>query len=324
MIDSTESRVPTVSVRGASKRFAGVTALNDVSLDLWPGEVHALVGENGAGKSTLIKLITGVYQLDEGEVRYRGQVAHFRSASRRPAGRHPDDLPRGAPRTSAVRRPQRVPRPRAAPVRVDRPAPDEPRVGRDPRPVRHRGRRQASARRARPRRPADGGRGAGGVRATPSVVIMDEPTSSLEPREVDKLLNVVGLLKEQGVAIVYVSHKLDEIFRACDKVTVLRDGKLVSTGPVAELNRLQLISAHARPRRLRPRDRRAPSSAAAARSRPRSRCSRPRACSASSSSRTSRWSCARARSSAWPACSARAAARRPRPSSAPCRSTRAP
>ena len=83
------------------------------------------------------------------------------------------------------------------------------------------------------------------VRAVSSdagVVIMDEPTSSLEPREVDKLLDVVGLLKEQGVAIVYVSHKLDEVFRACDTITVLRDGRLVSTDPVSSINRRQLIS----------------------------------------------------------------------------------
>jgi ribose transport system ATP-binding protein len=71
---------------------------------------------------------------------------------------------------------------------------------------------------------------------------MDEPTSSLEPREVDRLLEVVALLKEQDVAIVYISHKLDEIFRACDTVTVLRDGRLVSTGPIGELNRRTLIA----------------------------------------------------------------------------------
>jgi ribose transport system ATP-binding protein len=71
---------------------------------------------------------------------------------------------------------------------------------------------------------------------------MDEPTSSLEPREVDRLLDVVALLKEQNVAIVYVTHKLDEVFRACDMVTVLRDGRLVSTGATAELTRRQLIA----------------------------------------------------------------------------------
>jgi ribose transport system ATP-binding protein len=238
---ATEKRVPTVSVRGISKRFAGVTALDDVSIDLWPGEVHALVGENGAGKSTLIKLITGVYQRDEGEVRYRGEVAHFRSAR--------DAQLAGiqtiyqevhlAPQLSVARNVF---------------------LGREPHrfgsiDLRRMNRESAEilARYgiiADVKRPL-GELGLGiqqmvavarAVSADAGVVIMDEPTSSLEPREVDRLLEVVGKLKNQGVAIVYVSHKLDEIFRACDKVTVLRDGKLVSTGPVAGLNRLQLIS----------------------------------------------------------------------------------
>ena len=232
---------PTVSVQRVSKRFAGVTALNDVSLDLWPGEVHALVGENGAGKSTLIKLITGVYQIDEGEVRYQGTVAHFRS-------------PRDAQLAGIQTIYQEV---HLAPqLSVAR----NIFLGREPH-------RFGSIDLRRMNRESDqilsrygivadvkrplGELGLGiqqmvavarAVSADAKVVIMDEPTSSLEPREVDKLLNVVGLLKEQGVAIVYVSHKLDEIFRACDKVTVLRDGRLVSTGAVADLNRLQLIS----------------------------------------------------------------------------------
>ncbi|BEP11918.1 sugar ABC transporter ATP-binding protein [Acidothermaceae bacterium B102] len=238
---TTANQQPTLSVLGASKRFAGVIALNDVSIDLWPGEVHALVGENGAGKSTLIKLITGVYQLDEGEVRYQGEVAHFRS-------------PRDAQLAGIQTIYQEV---HLAPqLSVAR----NVFLGREPHrwgsiDLRRMNRESAEilARYgivADVKRPL-GELGLGvqqmvavarAVSADAGVVIMDEPTSSLEPREVDKLLNVVGLLKEQGVAIVYVSHKLDEIFRACDKVTVLRDGKLVSTGPVAELNRLQLIS----------------------------------------------------------------------------------
>ena len=239
---TTTQQQPTVSVLGASKRFAGVVALDDVSIDLWPGEVHALVGENGAGKSTLIKLITGVYTLDEGEVRYRGEVAHFRS-------------PRDAQLAGIQTIYQEV---HLAPqLSVAR----NVFLGREPHrfgsiDLRRMNRESAEilARYgivADVRRPL-GELGLGvqqmvavarAVSADAGVVIMDEPTSSLEPREVDKLLAVVGLLKEQGVAIVYVSHKLDEIFRACDKVTVLRDGRLVSTGLVADLNRLQLISA---------------------------------------------------------------------------------
>jgi monosaccharide-transporting ATPase len=240
-VTAAQDKTPTVSVRGATKRFAGVTALNDVSIDLWPGEVHALVGENGAGKSTLIKLITGVYQLDEGEVCYQGKVAHFRS---------PRDAQLAgiqtiyqevhlAPQLSVARNVflGREPH-RFGSI-------DLRRMNRDSQEILSRYGIVADVRRPL----GELGLGvqqmvavARAVSADAGVVIMDEPTSSLEPREVDKLLAVVGLLREQGVAIVYVSHKLDEIFRACDTVTVLRDGRLVSTGPVAELNRLTLIS----------------------------------------------------------------------------------
>ena len=71
---------------------------------------------------------------------------------------------------------------------------------------------------------------------------MDEPTSSLEPREVERLMEVVGLLRRDGVAVVYVTHRLDEVFRICDRVTVLRDGRRVHTGQVAEITRLELVS----------------------------------------------------------------------------------
>src|SRR5256885_6366494 len=74
------------------------------------------------------------------------------------------------------------------------------------------------------------------------VVVMDEPTSSLEPREVDTLFRVVRELRDQGVAITYVSHRLDELYRICDRVTVLRDGRVVHTGPLAGLDRLRLVS----------------------------------------------------------------------------------
>jgi ribose transport system ATP-binding protein len=231
---------PVLAVTSASKRFAGVRALEDVSIELHAGSVHALVGENGAGKSTLIKLITGVYSLDSGQVRLRGEDVAFAS-------------PRSAQQAGIATIYQEV---HLAPqLSVAR----NFFLGREPtrfgalnlkkmnRESEEKLRRYGIA--ADVRRPL-GELGLGiqqmvaiarAIEADASVVIMDEPTSSLEPREVDRLLEVVALLKEQGVAVVYVSHKLDEIFRACDTVTVLRDGRLVSTGPVAELTRRQLI-----------------------------------------------------------------------------------
>jgi len=232
---------PTLSVRRATKRFGGSLALSDVDLDLWPGEAHALVGENGAGKSTLIKLITGVYQPDSGEVLHHGVVVHFPTP--RDAQLHGIQTiyqeVHLAPQLSIARNVF---------------------LGREPTRFGtldlKRMNREAAELLGRYGIAADVRRPLGGlslgvqqmiavVRAVStdaSVVIMDEPTSSLEPREVDKLLEVVGLLKEQRVAVVYVSHKLEEVFRACDKITVLRDGRLAWTGAVADTTRRQLIS----------------------------------------------------------------------------------
>jgi monosaccharide-transporting ATPase len=232
---------PVLAVTSASKRFAGVRALEDVSIELHEGSVHALVGENGAGKSTLIKLITGVYPLDSGQVRLRGEEVAFAS-------------PRSAQQAGIATIYQEV---HLAPqLSVAR----NFFLGREPTrfgalDLRRMNNESAEALRrygiaVDVRRPL-GELGLGiqqmvaiarAIEADAGVVIMDEPTSSLEPREVDRLLDVVALLKQQGVAVVYVSHKLDEIFRACDTVTVLRDGKLVSTGPTAELTRRQLIA----------------------------------------------------------------------------------
>jgi len=232
---------PVLAVTSASKRFAGVRALEDVSIELHAGSVHALVGENGAGKSTLIKLITGVYQLDSGTVRLRGEEVAFAS-------------PRSAQQAGIATIYQEV---HLAPqLSVAR----NFFLGREPTrfgslDLKRMNREATEALKrygiiADVKRPL-GELGLGiqqmvaiarAVESDASVVIMDEPTSSLEPREVDLLLGLVARLKENQVAIVYVSHKLDEVFRACDTITVLRDGRLVSTGPTADLTRRQLIA----------------------------------------------------------------------------------
>jgi galactofuranose transport system ATP-binding protein len=233
---------PVLAVTSASKRFAGVRALEDVSIDLHAGSVHALVGENGAGKSTLIKLITGVYSLDSGTVRLRGEEVSFAS-------------PRSAQQAGIATIYQEVHLAPQLSVARNFFLGHEPTRFGTALDLRRMNAESAEALQrygivADVKRPL-GELGLGiqqmvaiarAVESHASVVIMDEPTSSLEPREVDRLLDVVALLKEQGVAIVYVSHKLDEVFRACDMVTVLRDGRLVSTGPTAELTRRQLIA----------------------------------------------------------------------------------
>ncbi len=231
-----------LDIQEVSKRFAGVVALNAVSLAVRAGEVHALVGENGAGKSTLIKVLTGVYQPDHGRILYRGEPVVFeRPLDAQAAGistiYQEVNL---IPLLSVARNLflGREPTNRLGLIDFGRMHRDAIAVLRRyglivdvRRPLRELGlgiQQMVAIARA--------------VSADHRVVIMDEPTSSLEPREVERLLQTVDLLRRDGVAVVYVSHRLEEVFRACDQVTVLRDGKLIHTGPVAEISRLELVS----------------------------------------------------------------------------------
>jgi ribose transport system ATP-binding protein len=231
-----------LEAKGISKRFPGVLALDGVSLALRPGEVHALVGENGAGKSTLIKVFTGVYQPDGGELRYRDGPAAFAT---------PMDAQRAGistiyqevnlvPMMSVARNLLlgREPRGRFGVIDAAAMYGEAGRVlsgyGVDTdvrRPLRTLGigaQQMVALARA--------------VSVDARVVIMDEPTSSLEPREVETLFGVIRRLRDGGIAVMYVSHRLDELYQVCDQVTVLRDGRVAHTGPLAELERLKLIS----------------------------------------------------------------------------------
>ncbi|MBW8487524.1 sugar ABC transporter ATP-binding protein [Actinomadura parmotrematis] len=233
---------PLIQATGIVKRFPGVLALDGVSFELRAGQAHALVGENGAGKSTLLKVLTGVYRPDAGELRVAGAPAAFGSpvdaqragvqAIHQEIGLVPlmsvarNLLLGREPRTrlglidvrALHRRAEELLRPYGVEVDVRR-------------PLRSFGvgtQQMVALARA--------------VSVDARVVVMDEPTSSLEPREVDTLFGVIGGLLEQGIAVVYVSHRMDELFRVCESVTVLRDGRLVHTGPLADLDRLRLVS----------------------------------------------------------------------------------
>ena len=233
---------PVLRVSEVSKRFGGVVALDRVSLELRAGEVHALVGENGAGKSTLIKILTGVYQADEGTMVYRDSPVTFaRPRDAQAAGistiYQEVNL---VPLLSVARNLflGHEPTNRFGLIDFSRMHQDAvtilSRYGIDVdvrRPLRELGlgvQQMIAIARA--------------FSADHRVVIMDEPTSSLEPREVERLLQVVDVLRRDGVAVVYVSHRLDEVFRLCDEVTVLRDGRRVHTGPISAITRLQLVS----------------------------------------------------------------------------------
>jgi galactofuranose transport system ATP-binding protein len=219
---------PVIEVAGVTKSFAGVRALDDVSFTLRRGEVHALVGENGAGKSTLIKVLTGVYRPDQGDVRCAGQISTiYQEVNLVPLMSVAANLFLG-----------REPRTRLG--LVDRRRRDADAAAilsgygitadvRRPLGTLAVGEQQMVAL-------------ARAVSADADVVIMDEPTSSLEPREVETLFGVVERLHEAGISIIYVSHRMDELYRICSRVTVLRDGKAVHSGPLQELPRIELVS----------------------------------------------------------------------------------
>ena len=230
-----------LEVDGCSKRFPGALALDGVSLTLQRGEVHALVGENGAGKSTLIKVITGVHAPDDGEVRLEGRRVDFsgpRAAQAAGVSTIFQEV-NLVPQMSVARNLFLEREPRRFGI-LDVGAMNE----------------AAAATLAGhgitvdPRRPlAELGLGvqqmvaiARAVSMDARVVIMDEPTSSLEAAEVERLFAVIRGLRDRGVAVLYVSHKLGEIFTLCQAVTVLRDGRRVHHGPVGELDRLGLIA----------------------------------------------------------------------------------
>ncbi|MGW5126736.1 sugar ABC transporter ATP-binding protein [Streptomyces sp. NPDC004069] len=227
---------------GVGKRFAGVVALDDVSLTLRRGEIHALVGENGAGKSTLIKVLTGVHRPDTGELRLDGRPVSFaRPHEAQQAGvstiYQEVNL---VPMMSVARNIflGREPKNRLRLI-------DFPRMHREAAEL-----LAGFGVTADVRRPLNTlGVGtqqmvalARAVSVRASVVVMDEPTSALEPREVETLFRVIEDLHSRDIAVLYVSHRMDELYRICDRVTVLRDGRLVHTGDLADVDRMRLVS----------------------------------------------------------------------------------
>nr|WP_240529832.1 sugar ABC transporter ATP-binding protein [Streptomyces mangrovisoli] len=230
-----------LDVGGVNKSFAGVHALRDVDFALRPAEVHALIGENGAGKSTLIKVMTGVHRPDSGTVRLDGRPAAFRNPLEAQAAGISTIYQEVnlVPLMSVARNLYLGREPRRFGLV------DVARMNREA--VRVLGRYGVHVDVTRPLRTLGLGAQqmvalARAVQIEARVVIMDEPTSSLEPREVDTLFSVIRGLKEQGIAVVYVSHRLDELYAVCDRVTVLRDGAVVHTGDMAGLEQLRLVS----------------------------------------------------------------------------------
>jgi ribose transport system ATP-binding protein len=231
---------PVLELSGIEKRFPGVHALRGVDMDLRPGEVHCLVGENGAGKSTLIKILAGVHAADAGELQVRGTPRRFH-------GLHEAQ----AAGLSFVFQELNV----VEQLSVA----DNLTLGLEPERF---GWHRAAAREVAARHLADLGVAidpdlpmarlrpaerqlvmiARALSTDAAVIVMDEPTASLTDSEVEHLLGVIGDLRSRGIGILYVSHRLDEVFRIADRITVFRDGERVATRDAAELDRNTVVA----------------------------------------------------------------------------------
>ena len=233
--------VPVLELRGISKAFTGVQALSGVSLNLYPGEVHTLMGQNGAGKSTLIKVLTGVYSPDQGQILLDGQAIHpastldaqnlgistvYQEVNLCPnlsvadnifIGRYPRKLGRIDWRgmqqqaTALLERMQ---------VRIDVTLP----LAHYPLAIQQ----MVAISRA--------------LLVSAKVLILDEPTSSLDEKEVDLLFSVLRGLREQGMAILFVTHFLDQTYAISDRITVMRNGEREGEYACSALSRLELVN----------------------------------------------------------------------------------
>ena len=235
-----------LEMKGVSKSFPGVKALDNVELHLRPGSVHALMGENGAGKSTLMKCLFGVYKMDAGEILYNDQVVKIENPF--------DALKKGI----AIMHQELQPIP-------DRSIAENIYCGRYPikkflgfiKIVDHKKLYRDTGELLKRL-----GMGfdpkaklgslsvsqmqlveiAKAVSANAKIVIMDEPTSSLTQNEVEVLFGIINKLRDQGCSIIYISHKMEEILRISDEVTIMRDGKYIGTWPSKELTTDMIIT----------------------------------------------------------------------------------
>ena len=249
-----------ITARGIHKRYGGIVALDDVSLEVLPGEIHALVGENGAGKSTLVKILTGAEVADAGEVtilgervdalttekaRERGVGAVYQEPSLVPELTVLENIFLGRELRSRARMLERKAMRAKAREALER-------VG-----ARVRLGSEVGALSVAERQLVEIARA---LVLDAEVVIFDEPSAVLSGPELDRVFKVIEELRSGGLGILYISHRLAEIFRLADRATVLKDGRVVASRPVAGLTRDELIrlmvgrDIGARPPRAAPRE----------------------------------------------------------------------
>ncbi len=232
---------PIVTMTGITKVFPGVKALSEVDFRLFPGEVHALMGENGAGKSTLVKVLTGVYQIDGGRIELNGRPVHFAS---------PLDAQRAGVST-VYQEVNLCPNLSVAENIV---------LGREPRRFGRvlwpQLRRRAGAVLERLELDLDVTSDLGAhsiavqqlvaiaraLDVSAQVLVLDEPTSSLDTSEVEQLFRVVRSLRDDGMAVLFITHFIDQVFAVADRTTVLRNGRRVGEYPMSELTQVDLVT----------------------------------------------------------------------------------
>ncbi|MXY33921.1 MAG: sugar ABC transporter ATP-binding protein [Boseongicola sp. SB0664_bin_43] len=235
---------PILRLTGISKAFPGVQALDDVSFDVVPGEVHAIMGENGAGKSTLMKIAAGVYPPDAGMIEIQGREVAFKGPKdAADLGLHTVFQELTVLENLDVGRNVMI---GDEPVAFGGLWLDLPALYARAQHVLDRldidldSRTPLSGLSTGARQMVEIARACA---ETPKVLVLDEPTSSLGRQEEDLLFQLIRRLKGLGVGIVYISHRMSEIFRLADRITVLRDGRHVATGAAADLDRASLIRA---------------------------------------------------------------------------------
>jgi rhamnose transport system ATP-binding protein len=232
---------PPVALANVSKRFAATQALSDVSMDLLPGEIHGLVGENGAGKSTIVKILAGIHQPDAGNVMLDGQPvllhgpAHARALGIATVHQEPRLFPDLTVAENVFMGHTPTGRMGSINWRQMRKSADEIfaslNVHLDSAAV-VRGLSMADQQLIEI---------AKALSVDARVLILDEPTASLSAHEVHRLFAIVRQTRDRGVAVLFVSHRLEEVFQLCERATVLRDGRHVITAPTSELTAADLV-----------------------------------------------------------------------------------
>ncbi len=241
-VEIVAAKTPIMKLEGIRKSFSGVHVLHQVHLDLYKGEVHALMGENGAGKSTLMKIMAGVHKPDSGTTLYRGQEVHWNNPMEaRDQGisviHQEISLSPNLSIGENILMGTKFPKNRMGLIKWNEiyekaevilrsiGSTLNPKVSVSTLSVAE----QQMVEIAR------------ALSFNSEILIMDEPTASLTDKEIEKLFTIVNDLKKKGVSIVYISHRMDEIFRISDRYTVLRDGHFINSGPITETNPDHLV-----------------------------------------------------------------------------------